>query len=109
MRAEKINTIQKTMTGFLSHLDQIFFVEVCHIESILQSLVDEGGRVVPRHRLLQQQGFGQDLLGAETAGSQLPLHGSQDLKYQLLVEVKVERITLLNLPVEEWRYNKFGP
>ena len=68
---------------WISHLDQIFFVEVCHIESILQSLVDEGGRVVPGHRLLQQQGLGQDLLRAETAGSQLPLHGSQDLKYQL--------------------------
>ena len=74
----------ETLQGYnnwIPHLDQIFFVEVCNIESILQGLVDKGWWVVSRHRLLQEQSFGQNLLRAKPAGGQFPLHGSQDLKY----------------------------
>ena len=48
-------------------------------ELFLECFVDECWGVVPRHRLLQQQCLGEDLLRAEATGGQLPLHGGQDL------------------------------
>ena len=80
-----------------SHLGEVFFVEARHVESVLEGLVDEGRGVVPCHGLLEEESLGQDLLRAQTASSQLSLHGGQDLNGDIMLHVTYYIVTLLHV------------
>ena len=70
----------------ITYLRQICIIEVRDIEGVFEGLVDEGGAVVPRHGLLEEKRLGQDLLGAEAARRQLPLHRGEDLEHKVCKE-----------------------